>query len=347
MVRDITDRKRAEDALRESKNRFRVILDTSPDVIHLLDRDGIILAANKGYAKRLGLELDDIIGRCVYDLMPSESISVRKAAINKVFSTGEPLQLEDKTVIGIFDSHIHPVFDPAEKVIAVSVFARDITKYKQAESIIKAERDLGLELSRASSLEETLKLCLDKAIEFSGLDCGGIYLVDDTTGGFDLAIHKGLAAVFVTNASHYDAGSPSAGVIMKQIPIYTQHKYLGTRTDKTHEEKLKAAAIMPVLYDSRVIACLNVASHTLDDVPHLARILLESLLSHIGIAIARSKAEDALNKYHDHLEEMIKQRTKKLEEQKEDLERMNRLFVGREFRIKELRDEVKELKREK
>ncbi|MBW2616938.1 MAG: hypothetical protein JRD02_12290, partial [Deltaproteobacteria bacterium] len=43
------------------------------------------------------------------------------------------------------------------------------------------------------------------------------------------------------------------------------------------------------------------------------------------------------------LEELVKERTAELEEKNAELERMNDLFVGREFRIKELRDRVKEL----
>ncbi|MCD4696149.1 MAG: PAS domain-containing protein [Bacteroidales bacterium] len=57
------------------------------------------------------------------------------------------------------------------------------------------------------------------------------------------------------------------------------------------------------------------------------------------------KAEQELQKYHDHLEELVKERTKKIEAQKDDLVRFNKLFVGREFRIKELRDKVKELEK--
>ncbi|MCK5839691.1 MAG: PAS domain S-box protein [Bacteroidales bacterium] len=57
----------------------------------------------------------------------------------------------------------------------------------------------------------------------------------------------------------------------------------------------------------------------------------------------RKKAEEELHKHREHLEELVKERTQKLEEQNKELERFNNLFVNREFRIKELRDRVKEL----
>ena len=57
----------------------------------------------------------------------------------------------------------------------------------------------------------------------------------------------------------------------------------------------------------------------------------------------RKKYEQKLNEYHDHLEDLIKIRTKDLEEKNEELKKYNKLFIGREFRIKELRDQVKKL----
>ncbi len=55
------------------------------------------------------------------------------------------------------------------------------------------------------------------------------------------------------------------------------------------------------------------------------------------------KAEKELKKYRDHLENLVKERTAELEQKNKKLEEFNELFVGRELRIKELKDKVKEL----
>ena len=57
----------------------------------------------------------------------------------------------------------------------------------------------------------------------------------------------------------------------------------------------------------------------------------------------RKATEIELAKHRQNLEELVKERTQQLEDKNEELERMNKLFGGREFRIKELRDKVKEL----
>jgi len=61
----------------------------------------------------------------------------------------------------------------------------------------------------------------------------------------------------------------------------------------------------------------------------------------------RKQAEEELAKYREHLEELVKERTAELEEKNIELKRYNKLFEGRELRIKELRDKVKELEGKK
>lgn len=57
----------------------------------------------------------------------------------------------------------------------------------------------------------------------------------------------------------------------------------------------------------------------------------------------RKKIEDELDKHRKYLEDIVKERTKTLEEQNEKLAKFNKLFVDRELRIKELKDRIKEL----
>ncbi|MBT3363628.1 MAG: PAS domain S-box protein [Chloroflexi bacterium] len=129
----VTELKQSEEALKASEQKTRAILDASPDVIHLIDSNGIILASNEGFAKRMGLELDDVVGTSVFDYGTTESARSRKAALDKVFSTGKPLQLEDEAITGVFESYIYPVSNPAGEISAVAIYARDISERKRAE----------------------------------------------------------------------------------------------------------------------------------------------------------------------------------------------------------------------
>ncbi|NOR44663.1 MAG: PAS domain S-box protein [Candidatus Delongbacteria bacterium] len=66
----------------------------------------------------------------------------------------------------------------------------------------------------------------------------------------------------------------------------------------------------------------------------------------LGLSINMTEkklAEEELSKHRQHLEEVVKERTLELEQKNKDLEKYNDLFIGREHRIKELRDEIKRL----
>jgi len=70
--------------------------------------------------------------------------------------------------------------------------------------------------------------------------------------------------------------------------------------------------------------------------------ITEIVISFIDIT-ERKLAEQELTKHREHLEDLVKERTKELEIKNKELERFNNLFVDREFRIKELKEKIKKL----
>lgn len=169
-------------------------------------------------------------------------------------------------------------------------------------TLLEWERDLGLALSKTSSQKVTLELCLETAIKISAMDCGGIYLVDERNGSIDLEMQKGLPDSFLKKVAHYSGDSPHAQVIGKGAPLYTQQKEVSVILEEVrNHEILKAGAMVPVLHDDKVIACLNLASHTLAEVPQESRTMLELLVTHISGAIARTKTEKALRESEENL----------------------------------------------
>jgi len=181
-----------------------------------------------------------------------------------------------------------------------------VIERKRTEELANTQHDLALATNAAVRLDEGLRLCVEAAIRISGLDCGGIYLVDQKTGALDLTFHKGLPAKFVECALHYDADSPSARLVMAGQPVYSQYDKLGVHPDKTRSsEGLRAIAVIPIQHEGRVIACLNIASHTLDEVPVFARHALEMIAAQMGSVIARVKAEEALRIEKAYLEQLF------------------------------------------
>ena len=69
IARDITDRRRAEEALRQSEERFRLLVENSSDGVQMLARDGTIFYASRPACRLLGYEIEHVIGRPVFDFV--------------------------------------------------------------------------------------------------------------------------------------------------------------------------------------------------------------------------------------------------------------------------------------
>ncbi len=177
---------------------------------------------------------------------------------------------------------------------------------KTIEHFFQAELDLAIKLNRSSTVRETLQTCLQAAIFASGLDCGGIYLVNRNDETISLTIHEGLPQSFVDHSESYSFDSENARLILKGKPIYHRFNELGLKSStRLEKEQLRAIAILPITYRGEVIASLNVASHTLNQVPEFSRKGLETITSHIGSAIMQARQEEAIAEAKSNLESLF------------------------------------------
>ena len=71
--RDITDRRRAEEALGESERRTRTILETAIEGVWLVDNDAATLIANPALCRILGRPQEEIVGRQIFDFVDEEN----------------------------------------------------------------------------------------------------------------------------------------------------------------------------------------------------------------------------------------------------------------------------------
>ncbi len=171
----------------------------------------------------------------------------------------------------------------------------DITDRKRYEELVHAERDMASAWSVAGGFAERLAVCLETAIRVSSMDSGGIYLADETDGSMRLAVHRGVSDFFVENASHYPADSTKVEMIRKGEPVYTLYRNLTSRENvPVPWERLQAIAVVPILFQGRVVGCLNVASHTEDRVPEHARVALERIARYAGSFIAHEMQEEKI-----------------------------------------------------
>ena len=156
IARDVTKQKQVDRALRESEERFRAIVETTPECVKLVAHDGTLLQMNLSGLKMVGADCADaVIGKSVYDLIESKDRD-RFRAFNERICRGEKGSLEFD-IVGLRGERLHmetqatPLRNPDGSVVQLAV-TRDITKRKQAEETIK-ERELSARLLKLQDEE--------------------------------------------------------------------------------------------------------------------------------------------------------------------------------------------------
>jgi PAS domain S-box-containing protein len=156
VFRDISERKKVEQALLESRATARGLLDATQESLLLLDKEGIIIAVNQTAARRNQRTPQELIGTNRFDILPQNLRESRKAHFSNVLQTGNPADFEDIRDGMVFHHIYYPVQDKTGAIIGVAIFAQDITERKHMEDEMKRN---------VEELEQFSKLAIGREIK--------------------------------------------------------------------------------------------------------------------------------------------------------------------------------------
>jgi len=173
----LKERRRSEEALRESEERFRIIASNTPDYLIVQDRD---LRYSLVMNPQLGLTEKNMIGKTDYDFLSPKDAGNLTAIKRQVLETGKPIQVEVpltnlKGEEEFFDGSYIPKFDKEGQVNGLVGYFRNVTERKKAEEKIReSERKFSEVLEKvrlvAIQLDSQGKIvfCNDYFLEMTG-----------------------------------------------------------------------------------------------------------------------------------------------------------------------------------
>ncbi len=138
---DVTERLRAEEALRESEERFRAILRQATAGIVRKDAEGHLIFVNEAFCNMLGYTEAELLGKTVWEFMHPDDVAENKKSYDRLMLEGIPFKLErrflreDGSVIWV-DASVSPIMDSNGKPQSAVAVEVDITGRKRSEELL-------------------------------------------------------------------------------------------------------------------------------------------------------------------------------------------------------------------
>ncbi len=363
---------RERQALQEQYSTLRGIIESTDSPIFSVDRQYRYTSFNTAHASVMReLYRQEIrIGESMLDFMtvPEDREKAKqnldRALAGERFVDAAYSGEDARTRLYVEVSH-NPILAGEGPAIGVAVFSRDITARKRAEDEL---RRANRELRAISRCSEILMRATDENAllqDICRIICGDAgyrmawvgYAENDNARTVRPVAHAGvedgyLASAHITWADTERGRGPTGRAIRSGESVCIQDFETDLAAAPWRENALRRgyrSSIALPLKDERgntfgalMIYSAEPQSFTPDEIRLLGE-LARDLAFGIGVLRSRNErawAEDSLRRLNDELEQRVKDRTVELEKKNRELERMNRLFVGRELKMVELKEKI-------
>jgi diguanylate cyclase (GGDEF)-like protein/PAS domain S-box-containing protein len=303
---DITERRKVEEALRESEEKYRLHFESISDVIYSIDTGFRVIRVSPSVEKLLGYKAEELVGKPFQELniLTHESLerafsdAMRVFAGERVVATEYEFIAKDGTrrfgeVSG------SPLYSKEGKVVATISVARDIKERKQAEEEVRrytkqleALFNIGATVSQTLNLEELLDSVLDTVLMVMGVEVGGIFLLDKQTSKLLLKTHRGMSPEFARRVQVVSIGDGFIGKVAKLgKPILAEDVSADSKLSWMRKmgDGIQSFAAVPIMAKEKILAVMGVGSGKHREFPDWEMLMLDTIANQIGMAIENAQ----------------------------------------------------------
>jgi len=332
IMSDITEQKRAEEALRQSEEKYRTILENMQDGYFEVDLSGNFTFANEAQCRNLGYTRQELIG--MNNRQCADETNARKLyqTFNGVYRTGEPVKVLDVDVIrkdgtkAVNEISVSLMRGPEGKPIGFRGVTRDVAERKRADEAVKrlsqenaVMAEIGRVISSTLNIEEVYERFAEevrKLISFDRIIINTLNPKDNTTTvayatGIDVESRR-VADIFPL------VGSVTEECIRMQSSLLFQPESIEEGVNRfplllvTLKAGLRSMIFVPLVSEDQVIGVLSLQTTQPNAYTESDLKLAERVSNQIAGAIAnatlyaeRKQMEDALRKSEERFRELF------------------------------------------
>ena len=337
VIRDVTDREKAQERLTTSEELFRTIFETEPACVKLLDSAGNLIDMNPAGLEMIEADsIEQVQGQSILNIIDPKDRDDFVAASDAVFR-GESKTLQF-AIVGVkgtrhwMESHEVPLRDSQGKVKALLAVTQDITERDRAERMLASRNQVLEHLAKGASLQEILET-LVQTIEEVGQDMiASVLLLDEDANCLRHGAAPNLPDFYNEAVDGIQVG-PCAGscgaaaytgqrVVVEDVmthPNWVEYR------DLAKQVGLGACWSQPIFSaNGQTLGTFATYYREPRSPTAIDLELIDSAADLAAVAIDHKRAEEELQKAHDELELRVQQRTEELASSNAALEESNR-----------------------